>query len=183
MKDFSRLILALAERLIPQDKRGWVRAMRAEHDEIDTGREKLTFVLGSLKVAVLSRAKTPQGLNLIGRSLLTGALGSISFIVFWVTRQFESAQMANIFFCLCIFYTGAAMLALLSLRGLRIYAGAGLLGTSITWLFVQRTGFARGDLSNDFLLALSLEVTGIMAGVLIAALYLSLIYNPEDIIS
>jgi len=180
MKKFHDVIMSLAVFLMPNNQSDWSRAMGAEFSQIANGRARLKFALGCLKVSTLNAAQTRIGLSLIGRGLV--AMGLLSFSLYgilFVSLQFPEPTLASIFTALCFFYAGAAVMTVLSLKGLRLYACIGLVASVMSSLALKIGKFETLDASNNYLQALSFEWAAANMTLIVAAIYLSLI-NAKD---
>ena len=86
---------------------------------------------------------------------------------------------AQIILALCIIYMFGAVLLVMSLRALRIYAASGLTLAVLSWLYMQLKRPLLEALPTEFLSALNIETAALMGGLLFTATYLGWLYTPN----
>ena len=180
MKKIQDTIMDLATFLMPKGQENWGQAMNSELTQITSEREQLKFALGCLKVSTSHAAQTRKGLSLIARGLVATPLAASSLYgIVFLAAQFPTSILTTIFIALCFFYTGAAAMTVLSIKGLRLYSSLGLAAAVASGIVLKATKFETPEVSNALLLAVSFEWATANIILIVAAVYLSLI-NAKD---
>ncbi len=172
----SACLLRTALRFMPENQRNWSRAMASEFEAIPQPAARLSFALGCLKAAMIQWGHTRQGLAIIGRALIGSALLAMALFVFVWVNTIDAPGLAKPVSVLCVFYAGAGMTAFWSVRQLQFYAVTGLLMAGLCWFWFSLVDQPSASLPPGLLAALSLEAGMLMAGILVAATYLSFVH-------
>ena len=177
--------IILASKFVPENRQDWLKAMLAECQNIDDPAARQKFARGCF-IAVLGEwTRTRRGLSLLGRLggaaclILLGVFGLLSARNMGLNPEQDLSGYARIISMLCVAYMGAGLLVLMSLRATRYLALGGCLLASAAFLYVQLAAPVIVGVNQAFLSAVSLETAGLMAGLFLACLYLSWVYDPD----
>jgi len=183
MKSPYCLWLHLAAKIMPQNNKAWLEAMSAECQEIADPAERHAFAAGCLKTALLEFARSRKGLNYIARGFGATALTAGSSVGIYAAIDMAANPnhflAAQIILALCIIYMFGAVLLVMSLRALRIYAASGLTLAVLSWLYMQLKRPLLEALPTEFLSALNIETAALMGSLLFTATYLGWLYTPN----
>jgi len=183
MKLPYRLWLHLAAKIMPLENELWLEAMSAECQEIADPVERHAFAAGCLKTASIEFARSQKGLNYMARGFGATALTAGSSVGIYAAINMaanpDHLPAAKVILALCIFYMFGAVLLVMSLRALRIYAASGLTLAVLSWLYMQLKHPLLEALPAEFLSALNIETAALMGSLLFAATYLGWLYTPN----
>lgn len=174
-------ILQWAQRMMPPQRTSWVSAMEAEIRAIPSSGDRFLFAVGCLATAVIERVRTRNALAWIGRSIVAAGLFFMSAYGIFLTLQASNLDPANakLVLSLCAIYALAAPLIMLSLHALCRFAGVGLISAIVAAFWFSMSGTSYLGLSANYLTALSLEAGLLMGALLLAGVYLSLLYGQD----
>lgn len=175
--------LKWASQLAPKERRNWIEAMKAELSQIDDYKTREKFAFGCFRAALTELLRSRKGLNYAAR--IGGAILILMMCAYGIISGArlgsapETLALSKPITGLCVFYMAGAGLLMASLKGLQIYASLGLGASAGGWIYCLLIRPSFDHLSTEFLTALTLEATGFMAGLLLASIYLDLLYSPE----
>lgn len=174
-------ILDWAQAVMPEDPSDWLRAMRAEMAVIPAKPAQYSFALGGLKAALYHAAQSRKALHYIARLCGAACLFMICGYGLYNAAKFGNSPKemvtGQLITGLCLLYMCGAGLLILSLKGLKIFAAAGLSIGLFSALYLKAGPSHHGLLPHEFLMALSLEASALMIVLLGAAVYLELLYK------
>ena len=179
MKSILDVILKWTERRLPEDKQVWVSDLRAEADHVPAGFARLRFQWSGLLAAVGHLLRFRFGPQKMGQLLLSCALIILSLggIIFAVGIEDDTVRRA--FHFVISLYALAGGLAAFDLSWMRRFTASCSLIFGLVWMVSGLGVFPPMQAPAEFLRAFSLEVSFIMAGLLIAASYLSWIEEVD----
>lgn len=176
-------LLQWAKIITPKGKADWFEAMRCEMAAIPDKRQHYGFALGCLKAVLFEAARSRKGLQYMAR--FCGAFMLFAICCFALNKASVyintpgEVAVSKLITKLCWLYMCGAGLLLISLKGLRLYAAAGL-GIAlciIGYLYIWPQDY--GTLSHHFLIALFIETSMLMLILLCISIYLNLLYTPD----
>mgnify|MGYP003386986671 CR=1 FL=1 len=178
-RDVAEHILLWALTAMPRERKLWVQAMASEFQSVSGANARLAFSLGCVIASASELIRTRTALAWIGRALIAAGVFSMSAYGVLVTSQTDTHDAPTLLMFLCAAYSFAAILALVSLRALRLYSAFGLAAgcAGLAW-FAGSTEPLLG-LPAHFMMAISFEGTMIMAALLVAAIYLALLDSRD----
>lgn len=157
--------------------------MAAEMTIIEGEQDRKNFARGCALAGLKAFSRSRRGLNLIVRGAGAVFITSVSVYAMWLWGVSKSDGLstgnAQLITSLCAAYLLAAILLVVSLKWLRVYAGIGIILAAFSWSYLMLTGSELANISPDFLLAICFEATGFMAGLLAAVTYLNWLYDPS----
>lgn len=179
--DVADRIVQWALMAMPQERKHWAQAMAAEFKSVPGANARMAFALGCVAASASELIRTRTALAWIGRSLVAAGVFSMSAYGFLLTSRTYTHDAPTLLVFLCAAYSFAAVLALVSLRALRLYSASGLAAgcAGLAW-FAGSTEPLLG-LPAHFLMAISFEGTMIMAVLLVAAIYLALLDSRDTV--
>lgn len=177
--DVADHVLQWALMAMPRERKLWAQAMASEYQSVSGANARMAFALGCVVASASELIRTRTALAWIGRSLVAVGVFSMSAYGFLLASRTDTHDATILLVLLCAGYSFAAVLALVSLRALRLYSACGLaLGcASLAW-FAGSTEPMLG-LPAHFMFAISLESTMIMAALLVAGIYLTLLDSRD----
>lgn len=169
-------IMRWSARAMPASRTDWVQAMRREFQAVDEN-SRMGFAIGCLSTSLASFARSRKGLHWIGRAVLAVGLMATGGIGIVIANTIITAPLAaTLITAACLVYIAAGGAALWSVRALRNLAAFGLVAAGLGWL----AGVVTSGVAARFIAALNIEFGLIMAALLFAAIYLSLLYSPNS---
>jgi|GEM_PF-6581285 len=179
------VMITVMKRLMPSVKTDWAEAMENEILALGSDYSQFLFAFGCLRVAAVERLRTRKALAGLGRAVLFLGLVSLGFYGIWMINNagvttIENAPAKTFLTWLCTAYALTGVIAACSLRLLKLYSGAAMIGAISAWLWLTVNPYAPTPFSAMYLKAISFEAGVLMAGVLFAAWYLSLLHRPEQ---
>lgn len=181
--DVAEHILNWALTAMPRERKLWAQAMAAEFQSVSGTNARMAFALGCVIASASELIRTRTALAWIGRALVAAGVFSMSAYGFLLTSRIGMHDAQTLLVLLCAAYSLAAILALVSLRALRLYAACGLAAGCVGLAWFARSTEPLLGLPVPFMLAISVESTMIMAALLVAAVYLALLDSRNTDIS
>ncbi len=177
--------LIWASKFIPENRRDWLAAMRAEYISLDDPDARRQFARGCFKAVLVEWVQSRHGLNLLGRAggsiclILLAVFGFLSARKMGLDPERELSGYAGIISTVCVAYLGAGIMLLLSVRATKYFAAGGFFMAMASLLWFQISQPVMDGVSAKFLSAISLETSGLMAALFMACLYLGWLYDPD----
>jgi hypothetical protein len=177
--DVAEHILQWALTAMPRERKLWAQAMAAEFQSVSGANARMAFALGCLIASASELIRSRTALAWIGRALVAAGVFSISAYGFLIASGTDTHDAPTLAVSLCAAYSVAALLALVSLRALRLYAALGLAAGCVGLAWFAASGQPLLGLPAHFMMAISFESTMIMSALLVAAIYLALLDSRD----
>ena len=165
-------LLGILQSKLPDTKSEWLSDLRTEATHIPSGIARMRFQWSGLLAAIGYLLRLRVGVQKMGQILLASALS-----IFYLTALFYTLNSSNqtvkmvLSFILPI-YAVAALLAVVNLGLLKRFTLACSFLGAVTWGVFSLDVFDWSSLPVEFLGAVSMEASFIMASIFIAASYL-----------
>jgi|CXWL01.1.fsa_nt_gi hypothetical protein len=177
--DVADRILQCALRAMPRERKHWAQAMASEFQSVSGANARMAFALGCVTASANELIRTRTALAWIGRSLVAAGVFSMSAYGFLLASRTGAHDAPALIVFLCAAYFFGAVLALVSLRALRLYSAGGLAAACAGLAWFAGSPAPLLGLPAHLMIAISFEAMVIMAALLVAAIYLSLMDSPE----
>lgn len=129
--DVTLAIMCLAARLAPPADKDWIWAMEAEAALAREAGEGVAFAFGCLRSVAARRATSPGFLASATQASTSLGLLLMGAIGVWVSGHLAAALPSEVLLTTSLTYAAGGLLAMWSVRALRVYACLGVAGTGL----------------------------------------------------
>jgi len=179
MSAFLDKLLARLETQLPEAKGDWISDLRTEAAHIPAGLARIRFQGDGVLAAFGQLLRFKFGTQKIGQLLLASALYILCLGGFFIMANMPDDYVKTIFYCILPLYALAGTLAVLSLRLMKRFTLVCSLLLLMTWAVLGLDSVTVTDAPIAFMRAISIEAAFMMAGLFIAASYLSWLDGAE----
>jgi len=172
-------ILAWAASRLADGDRHWAEDLRDEAQHVPRGLPRFQFVLGGVFAAVGELLRIHLGPRRVGQGLVGFALMGLCVAIGTAALAVEDEIVKTVFYSVLPLYGLACALVVSNLRLMKRYTVFCSLILAVIWMALRLNSFPALDAHIDFLRAFSFEGAFIMAGLFIAASYLSWIEDAR----
>ena len=171
--------LIWAERQLPDGKSLWITDLRYEANHIPGSLARQRFLWSGILAALGQVLRVRVGVQQVGQTLLGLAILAFCLGGLIVAPNIETAVVKQTFYTILPVYALTGGLAFLSLNWMKGFTGGCILALGLFWLVSGLEFFATTDAPIWFFRAFAIEASVIMAGLFIAASYLSWIEDAK----
>lgn len=166
-------VLVWAERQLPDSKSMWISDLRSEAGYIPGGLARQRFLWSGVLAALGQVLRVRVGVQRVGQMLLGLAVLTLCLGGLIIGPNIETAVVKQTFYAVLPVYALTGGLALLNLNWMRRFALCCIGVVGIFWLSAGLEVFSAMDAPIHFFRAFAVETACILAGLFIAASYLS----------
>jgi len=173
MSAFLDKLLEVIEAQLPEVNRHWISDLRQEAAHIPAGFTRMRFQGSGLLAAIGQLLRVRFGPQKLGQWLLGAALSFLCLGGFLFAGGIEQDIVRTAFYCVLPVYFLTGILTVLNLVWMKRFSLIFSFLFCVVWAGLSLQWFPIKDFPIEFLRAFTLEAAFIMAGLFIAATYLS----------